>query len=189
MKKYLSIICSIAMLALLTGCGSSDSSPSSPAVSSTTEGTTEATQEKTEITTEKPTEKTTEKNTEKATEAPTESETEPPTEAQIEVSLPQNTGDYVDYIGSQIDITDIIPMAAEMIGAEEGTSFKYNGNKFEIYRFKDDDPKIELAKSGSITYTIEGLGDFTSQSAVNGNYMMIYDTPDDAVISAFNILK
>ena len=103
----------------------------------------------------------------------------------FDFTFPESTKEYVDYIGQQIEITDVITMAAEMIGAEEGTSFKYNGNKFEIYRFKSDDPKIEQAKSGSLTYTIEGFGEFTSKSSVNGNYVMIYDTPEDKVIEAF----
>ena len=64
MKKYLSIVCAIAMLASLTGCGSSSSSSSSSDISSTTEEKTEATQEKTETTTEKTTEKATEKSNE-----------------------------------------------------------------------------------------------------------------------------
>lgn len=145
------------------------------------------TEKATEEVTEAPTEKPTEKITEPVTEP--EPETEPATEAQVEVSLPQSTGDYVDYIGSQIDITDKSLMAAQMIGAEEGTSFKYNGNKFEIYRFKDGDPKLEEAASGSIMLTIEGFGEYESSASVNNNFIMIYNTPDDTVISAFNSLK
>lgn len=207
MKKYLSIICAIAMLASLTGCGSSGSDSESKSKSSkisaseteekieketekeeatTEQGTTEAATEKP---TEAPTEKPTEKITEPVTEPETELKTEPATEAQVEVSLPQSTGDYVDYIGSQIDITDKSLMAAQMIGAEEGTSFKYNGNKFEIYRFKDGDPKLEEAASGSIMLTIEGFGEYESSASVNNNFIMIYNTPDDTVISAFNSLK
>lgn len=145
------------------------------------------TEKATEEATEAPTEKPTEKITEPVTEP--EPETEPATEAQVEVSLPQSTGDYVDYIGSQIDITDKSLMAAQMIGAEEGTSFKYNGNKFEIYRFKDGDPKLEEAASGSIMLSIEGFGEYESSASVNNNFIMIYNTPDDTVISAFNSLK
>lgn len=204
MKKYLSIICAIAMLASLTGCGSSgsdsDSKTKSSNISASETETTEKATEKeeptpeqttaeptTEEVTEAPTEKPTEKITEPVTEP--EPETEPATEAQVEVSLPQSTGDYVDYIGSQIDITDKSLMAAQMIGAEEGTSFKYNGNKFEIYRFKDGDPKLEEAASGSIMLSIEGFGEYESSASVNNNFIMIYNTPDDTVISAFNSLK
>lgn len=201
MKKYLSIVCAIAMLASLTGCGSSGSDSDSKAKSSNisaseTEKKTEkeeptSVQVTIEPTTEEVTESPTEKPTEKITEPVTEPEpeTEPATEAQVEVSLPQSTGDYVDYIGSQIDITDKSLMAAQMIGAEEGTSFKYNGNKFEIYRFKDGDPKLEEAASGSIMLTIEGFGEYESSASVNNNFIMIYNTPDDTVISAFNNLK
>ena len=201
MKKYLSIVCAIAMLASLTGCGSSGSDSDSKTKSSNISAS--ETEEKTEKeeptsvqvtiepTTEEVTEAPTEKPTEKITEPVTEPEpeTEPATEAQVEVSLPQSTGDYVDYIGSQIDITDKSLMAAQMIGAEEGTSFKYNGNKFEIYRFKDGDPKLEEAASGSIMLSIEGFGEYESSASVNNNFIMIYNTPDDTVISAFNSLK
>lgn len=199
MKKYLSIVCAIAMLASLTGCGSSGSDSDSKAKSSNISETEEKTEKEeptsvqvtieptTEEVTEAPTEKPTEKITEPVTEP--EPETEPATEAQVEVSLPQSTGDYVDYIGSQIDITDKSLMAAQMIGAEEGTSFKYNGNKFEIYRFKDGDPKLEEAASGSIMLSIEGFGEYESSASVNNNFIMIYNTPDDTVISAFNSLK
>ena len=174
MKKYLSIICAIAMLASLTGCGSSGSDSNSKTKSSNISETEEKTEKEeptsvqvtieptTEEVTEAPTEKPTEKITEPVTEPETELKTEPATEAQVEVSLPQSTGDYVDYIGSQIDITDKSLMAAQMIGAEEETSFKYNGNKFEIYRFKDGDPKLEEAASGSIMLTIEGFGEYES---------------------------
>ena len=201
MKKYLSIVCAIAMLASLTGCGSSGSDSDSKATSSNISETEEKTEKEeptsvqvtieptTEEVTEAPTEKPTEKITEPVTEPETELKTEPATEAQVEVSLPQSTGDYVDYIGSQIDITDKSLMAAQMIGAEEGTSFKYNGNKFEIYRFKDGDPKLEEAASGSIMLTIEGFGEYESSASVNNNFIMIYNTPDDTVISAFNSLK
>lgn len=201
MKKYLSIVCAIAMLASLTGCGSSGSDSDSKTKSSNISETEEKTEKEeptsvqvtieptTEEVTEAPTEKPTEKITEPVTEPETELKTEPATEAQVEVSLPQSTGDYVDYIGSQIDITDKSLMAAQMIGAEEGTSFKYNGNKFEIYRFKDGDPKLEEAASGSIMLTIEGFGEYESSASVNNNFIMIYNTPDDTVISAFNSLK
>jgi len=203
MKKYLSIVCAIAMLASLTGCGSSGSDSDSKAKSSNISASeTEEKTEKeeptsvqvtieptTEKVTEAPTEKPTEKITEPVTEPETELKTEPATEAQVKVSLPQSTGDYVDYIGSQIDITDKSLMAAQMIGAEEGTSFKYNGNKFEIYRFKDGDPKLEEAASGSIMLSIEGFGEYKSSASVNNNFIMIYNTPDDTVISAFNSLK
>jgi hypothetical protein len=79
MKKYLSIICAIAMLASLTGCGSSDSdseskSKSSKISASETEKKTEKETEKEEAT---PEQGTTEEATEEVTEAPTEEQTEP----------------------------------------------------------------------------------------------------------------
>lgn len=79
MKKYLSIICAIAMLASLTGCGSSGSDSDSKTKSSNISAS--ETEEKTEKETEKeeatPEQGTTEEATEKPTEAPTEEQTEP----------------------------------------------------------------------------------------------------------------
>lgn len=112
--------------------------------------------------------------------------TEKSKEKPFDFTFPESTKEYVDYIGQQIEITDVITMAAEMIGAEEGTSFKYNGNKFEIYRFKAGDPKIDEAKNGSFTITVDGLGEFTTNTSVCGDYIMTYDTPDESVIQAFN---
>lgn len=103
----------------------------------------------------------------------------------MKASAPETSAEFVEIIGKDLEITKITTMAAEMIGAEEGTSFRYNDNKFEIYRFKSGDPKIEQAKSGSLTYTVEGFGDMTSKSSVNGDFVMIYGTPEDKVIEAF----
>lgn len=97
--------------------------------------------------------------------------------------------DYVKSIGEKIKITDKTTMAADMIGAEDGTSFRYNGNKFEVYRFKSGDPKLDDAESGTLVYTLEGFGDFTSNSSVNGEYIMIYDTPEDKVIETFKSIS
>ena len=97
--------------------------------------------------------------------------------------------EYVDKIGGVIAITDIEDMAASMIGAEEGTSFKYNGNKFEIYQYKSGDPALAQAETGKMTISIGGFGDFDTFSSVNGNFVMMYDEKDDAVINAFDSFK
>lgn len=114
MKKYLSIICTIAMLASLTGCGSSDSDSESKSKSSKISAS--ETEEKTEKETEKeeatPEQGTTEAATEKPTEAPTEEQTEPTTEkptknsdALIDVDV-ENTGATVSVIIPADLITD-----------------------------------------------------------------------------------
>ena len=74
MKKYLSIICAITMLACLGGCGSSDSDSKSSSETSSSSEKEETTEEKTDKETEKPTEKETEPETTKATEPATEPE-------------------------------------------------------------------------------------------------------------------
>lgn len=175
MKK---LLCTLAVLTCainLTACGSSsDSSTSSSTVTTAFTTTTVPATTSVNSTTVKTIASTT-------TAVTTESTT-----AEEKSTVPNSSSDYVKIIGKDLEITDITKMAAEMIGAEEGTSFMYKGNKFEIYRFKADDPKIEQARSGSLTYNIEGFGEFTSNSSVNNDYVMIYDTPDESVIQAFN---
>ena len=181
MKK---LLCTLAVLTCainLVSCGSSSSSSESVTTQTTTQTTTNA--EPQTATPNETVSKTTEATTIEATTTPTIEETTEASEEQV--AVPESSNEFVEIIGKDLEITNITEMAAEMIGAEEGTSFKYNGNKFEIYRFKSDDPKIEQAKSGSLSYTIESIGEFTSKSSVNGNYVMIYDTPEDKVIEAF----
>lgn len=175
MKKTICIFAALTCIASFTACGDSSSSSES---ATTTQATIH-----TEAQTATPTEATSETTAEATTTPTTEGTTKAPEEP---AAAPQSSSDFVEIIGKDLEITNITKMAAEMIGAEEGTSFMYKGNKFEIYRFKADDPKIEQAKSGSLTYIIEGFGEFTSNSSVNGDYIMIYDTPDEDVIQAFN---
>lgn len=193
MKKYLSILCTMVLLSTICGC-SSDADTSSSSESSNVSETTskisvdeDTTEENSEFTTEPTTAKATEASTEtSAIETTTEATTEASPETQTSIT---STSDFVSAIGQQIEITDIIPMAAEMIGAVEGTSFKYNGNKFEIYYYNENDPKLTEASYGTITYTIEGFGDFSLNATVNGNYIMAYDTVDDTVIQTFLNVK
>lgn len=103
-----------------------------------------------------------------------------------------NTEEYVEAIGAEFPITDVTRMAAEMIGAEEGTSFKYMGNKFEIYKYADGASELKEASSGSLTYELDGLGEFTSSTVVNGNYMLMFSTDinkDTVVAEVFKAIK
>lgn len=176
MKKTLCLLTAITCIASFTACGGSSSSSESVTTQAVTEVTVPT--ETVPTTTESTTMSSTEKTTATATEA-----------AEEPAAAPESSSEFVDKIGKGLEITNITKMAAEMIGAEEGTSFRYNDNKFEIYRFKSGDPKIEQAKLGSMTYTIEGFGEITSKSSVNGDYIMIYDTPEDAVIQAFTSIS
>ena len=96
-----------------------------------------------------------------------------------------SSNEYVEEIGKTIAIDNITAMLAQMIGAVDGTSFYYNGNKFEIYQFADGAAELEEAASGQFITRIEGFGDITSFSAVNGNYIMIYTVDDPTVKQAF----
>ena len=203
MKKQL--IALIAAAALLTSCGSTDSSSSSsakdsssaaetttttsaPDSSSAEETTTTTTEETTTTTTEETTtttksETTTTKSETTTTTTTTEAATT--TTQKVTKDLPKDSADYVAKIGEKIEITDISIMAAGMVGAEDGTGFKYNGNKFEVYRYKEGDPMLTEGASGSVVLELEGFGKATSSCVVNGVYLMLYNTADDTVTKAF----
>ena len=68
-------------------------------------------------------------------------------------------------------------------------TFKVDGNKFEVYKFAPGDAKLKEAESGSLTLNISGFGEYTMKCAVNGNYIMVYSDPDDAVIEAFKSVE
>lgn len=116
-------------------------------------------------------------------------ESSPKEDADTSISSDLSTDKIVEIIGNQFDITDVTKMAAEMIGAEEGTSFKYNDSKYEIYRFSNDNPKLIEAQTGLLTFEIEGFGSFTSDCVINNNFVMTYKVQDDSVISAFINIK
>lgn len=176
MKK--NIIFILAAAALLTACGSSESSSKAE-----TKSTTAATEIISESVSETETTTTAATTTEETTTTTAEETTTEATEAPAVV--PASTEEYVKAIGEKIEITDTLTMAADMIGAVEGTSFKFNGNKFEIYKYNEGDPKLEAAAAGSMTYEIEGFGEFTSQTVVNGEYVMLFQNEDSTVTDAF----
>lgn len=181
MKKFIAGIIALSLICGMTACGNSES-PTSSENTTTTTTTTMATSEETTTTTTTAETTTTTEETTTTTEL-TSADTETTTEA-VSNSI-TNTEEYVSAIGNEIEITDITKMAAEMIEAEEGTSFKFNDNKFEIYKYADGNPKLEEASAGSLTYEIEGFGEFTSSTVVNGNYIMLFNTEDEAVTNAF----
>ncbi|MBR6337362.1 MAG: hypothetical protein IKR76_06480 [Ruminococcus sp.] len=194
MKKQICAI--LAATALLTGCSDSDSSSSSGKNNSSSAAETTTTtsapdsssaEETTTTTTEETTTTTTETTTTKSEMTTTTTTTEATTTTSKEVTkdLPADSADYVAKIGEKIGITDISIMAAGMVGAEDGTGFKYNGNKFEVYRYKEGDPKLTEGASGSVVIELEGFGKATSSCVVNGVYLMLYNTADDTVTKAF----
>lgn len=97
--------------------------------------------------------------------------------------------EYANAIAEKVSITGITPKAYEMIGAVDGIGFKHGDKKFEIYDFSNDKSKLDSAKSGTITYTLEGFGEFTSTAAVNGTYVLLYSEKDTDVINAFLNVK
>lgn len=169
---------------LLCACGGADSGSS---VQSGTEKTSLTTEETTESTTEKTTVKT--ETTVSATQS-----TSANLDTTTSTTVPETTENkpsadsvqsIAETIGKSVQITDIQPMAASMIGAEDGISFKADGKKFEVYKFSSGSDKLKEAAGGSLTLSIQGFGDYSTKCTVKNDYVMIYDTPNDAVIEAF----
>ena len=188
MKKKIYALIILSIVSCSYSCGaknneslsSSESTASSPVV--TEEITTAESATETSVKTSD-----SETTTQNTTEIETEALTKESTDANISSDL--STDKIVEIIGNQFDITDVTKMAAEMIGAEEGTSFKYNDSKYEIYRFSNDNPKLIEAQTGLLTFEIEGFGSFTSDCVINNNFVMTYKVQDDSVISAFINIK
>ena len=102
--------------------------------------------------------------------------------------------EYAEAIAKKVSITEITEMEYDMIGAVDGIGFMCGDNEFEIYDFSNDKSKLDSAKSGTLTYSLEGFEGFgdlsaTSSATVNGKYVLLYDTPDENVISAFKSVK
>lgn len=155
MKKYLSIICAIAMLASLTGCGSSgsdsDSKTKSSNISASETETTEKATEKEEPTPEQTTaEPTTEEVTEAPTEKPTEKITEPVavTEAATKGNLKDL--DNIDNIKVDNNIATVsIVMPAEFVlDANQTVEDGKKDGRFTSVVANDD---------GSVTFTMTKL--------------------------------
>ena len=87
-------------------------------------------------------------------------------------------------VSKKVNGSTPIKMAAELIGATEGYSFTLNDNKYEIYKFTDT-AKINEAKTGSFKINIEGIGEYTMKSVVNGDFVLIYTTVNENINKAF----
>ena len=216
MKKLIALLCTVSMLATLGACGENETSSdiSESSVSTSESETEETTKELVTETTTQITENITENETKEQTflsndiktttavsetsviESDVKSTTSNAEEIQIETEEAEtdkvtinSSSEFVSAIEQQIEITNIIPTASEMIGAIDGTSFVYNGNKFEIYLFDENSEKISEALSGKLSFTIDGFGEFSSEAIVNGNYVMIFNTADDTVNQIFLNIK
>ena len=98
------------------------------------------------------------------------------------------TEDVVKDISKDVDVSEITPLAASMIGADEGIRFVSSGKRYEIYKFPHDSYFITDALDGSAVLSLNTFGDFEMNSSVNGDYVMLYNENDDAVIDAFMAL-
>ena len=92
--------------------------------------------------------------------------------------------DFVEGIMNKVSGERFSQMFAQLIGADEGYAFWIGDNKFEFYEFSDED-RLEEAKTGKITFTIEGFGNFTLDAVVNGNFVLIFETENESVTKAF----
>ena len=192
MKRLL--LTSILCMASLTGCGGAEQTEA--ALESTADNETTITMAETNAAPD-----TTETTAQTATTAAvkttiTESEVTVDTTETAEVETvvkivysPSPTELAVEEIGKKLEITEVIRMAGELIGANDGTSFMYNGHKYEIYEFEAGHATLADASDGTATIWIEGIGTYEVPSAVNRNFVMIYSEADEVVIEAFKSLE
>ena len=99
--------------------------------------------------------------------------------------------EYISAMKKKISVSDITHKDASLIGAEDGYSFVNNGKTFELYKFTDKN-EIKKAQSGTYKFIIKGLEDFgenTMQSAVNGDFVLLFEENDTAVVTAFKSVK
>lgn len=97
--------------------------------------------------------------------------------------------EYVEKINELISINDIGVKYGALIGAKDGSSFHYNDLSFELYLFPENSQELEEAKQGTFSFTLEGFGEITMNSKVNGNFILLYEIEDKDVINAFYKVK
>lgn len=162
MKKIATLLLLLVMLSSMVACGDkSENSVSESSVESSSVSDIKTEQEAEEVTieaaAEQPTEEPTESPTEAPTEAPTvEGNTEETTEEVTEAGI-SSSFDYVTAISEQLDIADISEMQASSIGAIDGTSFTYNGNKFEVYRFDENHSTLSSAADDTVIQAFNSI--------------------------------
>lgn len=79
---------------------------------------------------------------------------------------------------------EVVPMAAELVGAERGEKYKFDFGSVELYRFAAG---ADPLTSGEVT--LEGFGAFPIE--VNGDYGLLVslDENEDAIKAIFDELK
>ena len=182
---------------LLAGCGSSDNDSSK--AGSTSSATTTTIAEATTTTAEEAGAADTTTTAETAattTEATTTTTTTPTTTTTAKPEDQMATIKSVDeYLAKMtgIEITDTGDKMGDLIGADaRGLSFKANGKTFELYMFPDGSPEIAKAETGTYSFILKGyeaFGEITMNSAVNGNFVMLCNEQDDAVVNEFLSVK
>lgn len=98
---------------------------------------------------------------------------------------------YIDEMKKSVGIGETTMKDASLINAAEGVGFTVNSKKFELYKFSDKD-ELTKAKSGTYKFTLKGLesmGELSMQSTVNGEFVLLYEASDEAVIKAFSGVK
>lgn len=113
-----------------------------------------------------------------------------PTVQQVEQSaeVPEATADAFEAFKSALDDAgytyEVVPMAADLVGAERGEKYKFDFGSAELYRFADG---ADALASGEVT--LEGFGAFPIE--VNGNYGLILSVTEneDAIKAIFSALK
>ena len=89
--------------------------------------------------------------------------------------------------GENSKITTVAAYVDEMKKSLDVGETTVNSKKFELYKFSDKD-ELTKAKSGTYKFTLKGLesmGEISMQSAVNGDFVLLYEVSDEAAVKAF----
>lgn len=103
------------------------------------------------------------------TEAPSNAETPPAQQDEVQPTETAPTNVFESFAAALDNAGydyEVIPMAAELVGAERGEKYKFSFGSVELYRFAD---RSEELSAGEVE--LEGFGAFPIE--VNGNYGLL----------------
>lgn len=168
-KRIFASISAAAILATLTACSLNDST------------------DETETTTSAPAQVTQAAQTSSMSQSTTQTASDF-TKSQTDID---SAKEFIVEMQKKINISDLSQKDASYIGAAEGYSFSHDGKAFELYKFTDK-AELQKAKSGSYTFTLKGLeslGELTMSSRVNGDFVLLFEQNDTAVLTAFSTVR
>ena len=156
-KKMFAVLMAAMLVASLGACSSAETSSSAPENSSPAVSTVES------------------------EEAPeTSSEAEPTPEHAVENGFDT----FASGLSALSGDWEETPMAADMVGAEEGIKYTSDIGSVELYRFADG---AEALSTGTVT--LEGFGEMPIEIAGNYGLILSVENQEDEILSLFQTLS